>query len=64
MSSAGAQCYHMNHVSTQMQYAVIPCICCAVGYVISGFTQNWVISLAAGVIILVGALEFMKRANA
>ncbi|MBQ6967933.1 MAG: Na+/H+ antiporter NhaC family protein [Lachnospiraceae bacterium] len=64
MSSAGAQCYHMNHVSTQMQYAVIPCICCAVGYVISGFTQNWVISLAAGVIVLVGALEFMKRANA
>ncbi|MCR4591130.1 MAG: Na+/H+ antiporter NhaC family protein [Lachnospiraceae bacterium] len=61
MSSAGAQCYHMNHVSTQMQYAVIPFICCMAGYIVSGFTRNWVISLVAGAIIMVVSLELMKR---
>ena len=61
MSSAGAQCYHMNHVSSQMQYAVIPFICCIVGYIISGFTGNWVFSLIAGAVVMVAALEIMKR---
>ncbi len=63
MSSAGAQCYHMNHVSTQMQYAIIPFICCIIGYIISGFTCNWVISLAAGVIVMIVALEVLRKRN-
>ncbi|MBQ9504467.1 MAG: Na+/H+ antiporter NhaC family protein [Lachnospiraceae bacterium] len=60
MSSAGAQCYHMNHVSTQMQYAAVPFICCVIGYIISGFTENWIISLAAGAVIMVAALEILR----
>ncbi len=63
MSSAGAQCYHMNHVSTQMQYAAVTCIACAVGYVVAGFTQNWVISLLLGVVLTVGILETLKKKN-
>jgi len=60
MSSAGAQCYHMNHVSTQMQYAAVPFICCVIGYIISGFTGNWIISLAVGAVIMVAALEILR----
>ncbi|MCR5734723.1 MAG: Na+/H+ antiporter NhaC family protein, partial [Lachnospiraceae bacterium] len=64
MSSAGAQCYHMNHVSTQMQYAAVPFVCCIVGYIISGLTQNWVISLAVGAVIMVVLLEILRGKNA
>ena len=60
MSSAGAQCFHMNHVSTQMQYAIVPFICCAVGYIISGFTHNWIISLAVGMLIMIVTLEILR----
>ncbi len=63
MSSAGAQCYHMNHVSTQMEYANVPFICCIVGYVIAGFSQNWVISLVVGAVLMVVSLELLKRSG-
>ncbi|MCR4891852.1 MAG: Na+/H+ antiporter NhaC family protein [Lachnospiraceae bacterium] len=61
MSSAGAQCYHMNHVSTQMQYASVTVVCCLVGYLVAGFTQNWIISLGVGIIMLIGILMFIKK---
>ncbi len=61
MSSAGAQCYHMNHVSTQLQYAAVTFAGCVAGYIISGFTGNWIISLAAGVLIVAAALEILGR---
>ncbi len=61
MSSAGAQCYHMNHVSTQMQYAFVTFAACAVGYIVAGFTHNWVISLLVGLLIVVGILEVLKK---
>ncbi len=63
MSSAGAQCYHMNHVSTQMQYAFVTFICCIVGYLISGFTQNFVAPLVVGVVLMVVILEIFRKKN-
>lgn len=52
MSSAGAQSNHINHVQTQMQYAMIVAVICAVGYVIAGISKNWVVSLGSSAVIL------------
>ena len=61
MSSAGAQCYHMNHVSTQMQYAMVPVVACIVGYIIAGITHNWIITLVVALIIVLAEIEVLKR---
>lgn len=66
MSSAGAQCYHMNHVSTQMQYAVIPLVGCVIGYIAAGYTKDWVISLLVGlavVLLEIHLIKWKKRAK-
>ena len=60
MSSAGAQSNHMNHVSTQMQYAMVVISVCIVGYIISGLTKSWWISLLISVVLLVIVLEVIR----
>ncbi len=60
MSSAGAQSNHMNHVSTQMQYALVVVAACVVGYIVSGLTQNWIIALAVGLVLVVVILEVIR----
>ena len=40
MSSAGAQSNHINHVSTQMQYAMVVAAVCIVGYLIAGIVKQ------------------------
>ena len=40
MSSAGAQSNHINHVTTQMQYAAVVAVISFIGYIIAGFVQN------------------------
>ncbi len=52
MASAGAQCNHVAHVSTQIPYALTVAVCCFVGYLIAGFTQNVFITFAAGLLML------------
>lgn len=61
MSSAGAQSNHINHVSTQMQYAVIVAIVCVVGYIIAGFVKVWWITLGLSLAILLIVLTFMRK---
>ena len=60
MSSAGAQCEHVNHVSTQLPYAITVAAVSFVGYVISGFVQNWLIVLPISMVIMVGVLFVLK----
>ena len=40
MASTGAQCDHVNHVSTQLPYAMTVAAVCVFGYLLSGFVQN------------------------
>ena len=54
LASAGAQCHHIEHVSTQIPYVLLVCACCFVGYIVDGFTKNGFVGLAVGVILLVG----------
>ncbi|MDD6202165.1 MAG: Na+/H+ antiporter NhaC family protein [Lachnospiraceae bacterium] len=52
LSSAGAQCKHIEHVSTQIPYAMTVCIPCFVGFLAAGIAGNGFVGLAAGVIVL------------
>ena len=60
MSSAGAQCDHINHVSTQLPYALTVAGVSFVTYIISGFVTNWIIALPIGVVLMVGTLFVLK----
>lgn len=61
LASTGARCNHLDHVSTQIPYAMTVAACCLVGYIVAGFTQNGWISLAVGAILLVGILTIIKN---
>jgi Na+/H+ antiporter NhaC len=63
MSSAGAQCNHINHVSTQMPYALTCAAVSAVTYIIAGLVRNPVISLVCGLIILFAVMMIFKIAG-
>lgn len=60
MASAGAQCDHVNHVSTQLPYAISVAVISFITYIIAGFTQNVWISLPAGIVLLVLFLLLMR----
>ncbi len=63
MSSAGAQCDHINHVSTQLPYALTVAGISFVCYLISGFVPNWYIVLPAGAALTVATLFVIKLAT-
>ena len=51
MSSAGAQCDHLVHVSTQLPYSLTVASISFVMFIIAGYVQNWIICLAIGVVL-------------
>lgn len=65
MASTGAQCDHVNHVSTQLPYALTVAAVCVVGYLLSGFVHNVFIvlgfSVALMLAVLFGIRFFVKR---
>lgn len=61
MSSAGAQSNHINHVTTQMQYAAVVIAVCIVGYIIAPLVRVWWIVLGISILILLGVLTLMKN---
>ena len=64
MASAGAQCDHINHVSTQLPYAITVAAISFVTYIIAGFTQNAVILIAIGAVLTLATLFVMKKISA
>ncbi len=60
MSSAGAQCEHVNHVSTQLPYAITVAAVSFVCYLITGFVQNWLIALPIAIVIMIATLVVIK----
>jgi len=60
MSSAGGQCNHLNHVSTQMPYAITVAAISFVMFVIAGLVQNIYICLPLGIVLTVGTLFVIK----
>ncbi len=63
MSSAGAQCNHLNHVSTQLPYAMTVAAISFVMYIVAGFVQNWLIVLPIGAILTLIVLFVIKASS-
>ena len=61
MSSAGAQCNHVNHVSTQLPYAMTAAAVSFVTYIIAGFTQTAWISLPIGIVLMLAVLLIIRK---
>ena len=63
MASAGAQCDHINHVSTQLPYALTVAGVSTVSYVLAGFIPNWYIVLPVSIVLMIGTLFVIKGAT-
>ncbi len=60
MSSAGARCVHVLHVSTQIPYAFTVAAISFVCFIVAGLTQNIYISLGLGVVLVIGFLALVR----
>lgn len=60
MASTGAQCDHVNHVSTQLPYAFTVAGVCAVGYLAAGFVQNVFVILGGSLVLMLCLLMLIK----
>ena len=61
MSSAGAQCDHIIHVSTQLPYAMTAAVASFITYIIAGMIKNPAVSLIAGLAVLMGTLMILRK---
>ena len=60
MASAGAQCDHVNHVSTQLPYAITAAAVSFVSYIIAGFIPNAFIALPIAIVLMLATLAVIK----
>lgn len=60
MASAGAQCEHVNHVMTQLPYAVTCAAVSFVTYIVAGFVKTAWIALPVGIVLMLGAMFVLK----
>jgi Na+/H+ antiporter NhaC len=64
MASAGAQCNHVEHVSTQLPYAITVAVVSFVSYILAGVLQNvgiyWWVSLPIAILLMIGTLFGVK----
>ncbi len=63
MASAGAQCNHVNHVSTQLPYAITVAAVSFVTYLVAGFVQTAFIALPIGIVLMVLTLVIMRNSG-
>ena len=63
LASAGAQCHHINHVSTQIPYVLCVAACCFLGYLAAGFTANGWVGTGVGFAALIVVLVILDRKN-
>ncbi|MGI6013132.1 MAG: Na+/H+ antiporter NhaC family protein [Oscillospiraceae bacterium] len=59
MASAGAQCDHVNHVSTQLPYAITVAVVSFVSYIMAGFIQNIVV-LPIAIVLMIATLVVIR----
>ena len=63
MASAGAQCDHVNHVSTQLPYVIVVAVISFITYIVAGFAQSAWISMPVGIVLLLLTLFVIKTRN-
>lgn len=61
LSSTGAGCKHIDHVSSQIPYTLVVAGCCIVGYLIAGFTANVWLTLGSSVVLLLVVLFILGK---
>ena len=61
MASAGAECEHVNHVSTQLPYALTCAGVSFVCYILAGLMHNWILPLIVGIAGIIGLLVVIKK---
>ena len=64
MASAGAQMEHVQHVSTQLPYAMTVACVSFVTYIVAGFVQNWLVSILVGVALTIVTLFVIRGITA
>lgn len=64
LASTGADCKHIRHVETQLPYATLVAVVCAIGYLIAGFTGTPIAALSVETILLIGAIMFLGKRHA
>ena len=64
MASAGAQCNHLTHVSTQLPYAVTVAAVSFVGFIVAGFVQNVYVTLAVSTVLMLAVLFALRSMEA
>lgn len=64
MASTGAQCDHINHVSTQLPYAILVAVVSAINYILAALIQNWIINLPIAVISMIAVILIIRKLNA
>ena len=64
MASAGAQCEHVIHVSTQLPYAITAAAVSCVSYIVAGYVRNVVISLIVAIALMLATLSVIKMTAA
>ena len=63
LSSAGAGCVHIEHVYTQLPYALVVAFCAFIGYIIAGLTYNLWLSLGTAAVLLICIIAVLHRIN-
>lgn len=64
LSSAGSGCLHIEHVSTQLPFALITASSAFVGYIIAGLTGNLLLSFGSALIMMIVILSYLHLRNA
>ena len=63
MASAGAQCEHVNHVTTQLPYAIVAAVVSFISYIIAGFVQSAWIALPIAIVLMVITMLVIRGIN-
>ena len=63
MASAGSQCDHVTHVSTQLPYAITVAAVSFVSYIIAGFVPNALIALPVAIVLMLGTLIVIQKVH-
>jgi len=64
MASAGAHCFHLNHVATQLPYGITVAAVSFVSFIISGLVQSAVVCMIIAIILMVATLLVIKAVTA
>lgn len=60
MASAGAECEHISHVSTQLPYALTVAGVSFLAYIFAGFVRAWYVVLPISIIVMVGTILLIR----